>query len=189
MVSKNHIYETDEDGSTIYTAMTPPSTIIDTLICDPTPFNNDADNKHASSSVPWPNHTFLLRASFSGHLLTLSSGTIFLGPPGNQHESIHWKCIEDKGWFYFQNTASGCYLGHNFHGNIICSSKKHYGWERFSVRLRPEGGYYLMMMHFDRLWKVGIKGGILAKIAEGESGLVREGEEEGEVIVWEFVKV
>jgi hypothetical protein len=63
-------------------------------------------------------------------------------------------------------------------------------WERFSVRLRPEGGYYLMMTHWDRLWKVGFKRGKLAKIAEGEEGgFVKNGERDGEVIVWEFVKI
>lgn len=64
------------------------------------------------------------------------------------------------------------------------------GWERFSTRLRPEGGYYLMLTHWDRLWKVGVKGGCLAKIAEGEEGgVVKNGETEGKVIVWEFVKI
>lgn len=47
-----------------------------------------------------------------------------------------------------------------------------------------------MMTHWERLWKVGIKEGNLAKIWEGEWGDYHNtGEGEGQVILWEFIKV
>jgi hypothetical protein len=46
-----------------------------------------------------------------------------------------------------------------------------------------------MMTQRDRLWKIGVRGENLAKVAEGENGgFIRNGEMEGEVIVWDFVK-
>ncbi|PQE04474.1 major facilitator superfamily transporter multidrug resistance protein [Rutstroemia sp. NJR-2017a BVV2] len=186
----NSIPDSDSDTSTIATCLTPPSTIFPSS-SSTNHDNHDNDINHShSGSVPWPDSTFLIRASSSGKLLTLNSGNVILARPGDRQGSFRWKCIERRGWLYFQNTASGCYLGHNIHGNIICSVTHHDGWERFTARLRPEGGYYLMMTHWDRLWKVGFKGGNLAKIAEGEEGgFVNTGEREGEVIVWEFVKI
>ncbi|KAF7877526.1 hypothetical protein EAF04_001203 [Stromatinia cepivora] len=183
----NSIPDSDSDTFTDYTIKTPPCTIIEN--CN----RNNDDDKHfdTSSSVPWPGSTFLIRASSSGKLLTLDSGNVVLAQPAaNRGSSIHWKCIEVKGWLHFQNVASGCYLGHNFWGNIICSTRNPDGWERFTARLRPEGGYYLLMTHFERLWKLGMGDGNLAKIGEGESGgMVKTGEGNWEVIVWEFVKV
>jgi hypothetical protein len=49
--------------------------------------------------------------------------------------------------------------------------------------MRPEGGYVLLMTHWERLWHVGseVEQGVekLAKVGDGGSG----------GIVWEFVKV
>ncbi|TGO30278.1 hypothetical protein BPAE_0006g00180 [Botrytis paeoniae] len=194
--------DSDFNASTI---CTPPSTII----ADENRQDQDNQCSHHSSSVPWPNFTYLIRASSSGRLLTLDSGGITLAKPGdNRGSSIHmstqsfgnkpfprllvllWKCIEVKGWLHFQNAASGCFLGHKFWGDLTCSSRVAEGWERFTVRPLPEGGYYLSLTHFERLWKVGIKDGVLAKIWEGETGgFVNNGEGEGQVVVWEFTKV
>ncbi|KAF7958674.1 hypothetical protein EAE96_002208 [Botrytis aclada] len=178
------VADSDFNGPTI---QTPPSTIIADENCQ----DQDNECSHHSSSVPWPNFTYLIRASSSGRLLTLDSGGITLAKPGDNHgSSIHWKCIEVKGWLHFQNAASGCFLGHAFWGDLTCSSRVAEGWERFTVRPLPEGGYYLSLTHWERLWKVGIKDGVLAKIWEGETGgFVNNGEGEGQVVVWEFTKV
>ncbi|KAM3157060.1 hypothetical protein ABEW05_002392 [Botrytis cinerea] len=188
MASNNDCHESvadsDFNGHTIFT---PPSTII----ADENYGNKDNQCSHHSSSVPWPNFTYLIRASSSGRLLTLDSGGVTLAKPGdNRGSSIHWKCIEVKGWLHFQNAASGCFLGHTFWGDLTCSSRVAEGWERFTVRPLPDGGYYLSLTHFERLWKLGIKNGILAKICEGETGgIVNNGEGVGQVVVWEFTKV
>lgn len=191
MVCQQDIHDSipdyDSDTFTDYTTKTPQCTTIGNSNSE----NNDDDRFDTSSSVPSPGSTYLIRASSSGKLLTLDSGNVVLAQPAaNGGSSIHWRCIEVKGWLHFQNVASGCYIGHNFWDNILCSARNPDGWERFTARLRPEGGYYLMMTHWERLWKVGMRDGMLAKIEEGEwGGMVRTGEGNYEVIVWEFVKV
>jgi len=49
--------------------------------------------------------------------------------------------------------------------------------------MRPEGGYVLLMTHFERLWQVGIK------LEQGVERLAKIGNGESDGIVWEFVQV
>ncbi|OCL05127.1 hypothetical protein AOQ84DRAFT_414251 [Glonium stellatum] len=169
----------DPDNSTVYIATTPPDNTTADLLDDYDPFGGAKPN---SSSVPWPGSTFIIRSVSSGYVLTLLDGQVALAQPGGPG-SIHWACVETKGWLGFRNIASGRFLGHNIVGNLCCLAEHHKGWENFCVRIRPEGGYVLLMTHFERLWLVGIKveQGVekLAKIENGESN----------GIVWEFVKV
>ncbi|KAF5878473.1 putative dynamin family protein [Botrytis fragariae] len=166
--------------STIYT---PSSTVISN--------RRSHGSSDDSSSNPWPNFTYAIRASSSGKFLASNSGGITLvGPQSGRNPGVRWKCTEIKGWLHFQNTASGCFLGHNFWGEIVCTASVADGWERFTTRPIPEGGHYLLMTHWERLWKVGIKGGTLAKIGEGETGgFAFIGEEEGEVVAWDFLRI
>ncbi|TGO41634.1 hypothetical protein BHYA_0018g00040 [Botrytis hyacinthi] len=148
-------------------------------------------NSDDSSSNPSPNFTYQIRASSSGKFLASNSGVVTLvGPRPGKNPGIHWKCIEIKGWLHFQNIASGCFLGHNFWDDIVCTASAADGWERVTTRHVPEGGYYLLLTHWERLWKVGIKGGKLAKLGEGETGgFAFTGEGEGDVIAWEFLRI
>ena len=162
-----------DDNSADSTAATPPETIAADIL---------DDSKTSLSSIPWPGSTFIIRSASSGHVITLLDGQIVLAQLGGRG-SIHWACVETKGWLGFRNLASGRFLGHDIKGGLCCSAERHRGWEYFCVRMRPEGGYVLLMTHFERLWHVGIKveQGVekLAKIEDGGSG----------GIVWEFVKV
>ena len=167
----------DSDNSTVYSATTPPETVTADLLDDPF-----GGAEPSSSSVPWPGSTFIIRSVSSGHVITLLEGQIVLARPGGRG-SVHWACVETKGWLGFRNLASGRFLGHDMQGRLCCFAERHRGWENFCVRMRPEGGYVLLMTHFERLWHVGIKveKGVekLAKIENGES----------DGIIWEFVKV
>ena len=49
--------------------------------------------------------------------------------------------------------------------------------------MRPEGGYVLLMTHFEKLWPVGIK------VQQGVETLAKIENEVSDGIVWEFVKV
>ncbi|KAK5100051.1 hypothetical protein LTR70_008013 [Exophiala xenobiotica] len=161
---------------TAYTAMTPPETIAGDTMDHPEP------TKFSSSSVPWPGSTFIIRCATSGHVVTLLNGEITLAAPGRL-DSIRWTCVETKGWLGFQNPVSGKFLGHDNNGRLICSADRHLGWENFCARMKPEGGYVLLMTHQERLWHVGVREeqGLekLAKIGDGASGAT----------VWDFVKV
>lgn len=171
----------DDDKSTIYNAAaTPPETTFDDFD-DQDPLSTP---KISPSSVPWPGTTYIIRSASTGHVLTLEAGNVVLTPPGGRG-SIHWACVETKGWMGFKNTVSGRFLGHDPSGKLHCNAAQHQGWENFEVRLRPDGGYVLLMTHFERLWYVGFKKyrGLetLAKIGDGADS--------EHAIVWEFVKV
>lgn len=70
----------DQDSSTVYTAMTPPETLVNDLLDDLDPMG---DIKLSTSSVPWPNSTFIIRSVSSGDVITLRDGKIILDRPGS----------------------------------------------------------------------------------------------------------
>ncbi|EXJ56302.1 uncharacterized protein A1O5_12569 [Cladophialophora psammophila CBS 110553] len=188
----------------------------------------------SSSSVPlrcpWPGSTYIIRSISSGDVLTLHDGEITLAPPpstsaaqsggGGGGGSVHWACTETKGWLGFRNVASGKFLGYDGshgrdkrhgdrdrHGRLICVVSRHQGWEHFTVRPRPQGGFLLLTTHFERLWRVGIRRGVEQQAGRGggkregaESGgnagagggilaKIDDGDTAGEEVVWEFIKV
>jgi hypothetical protein len=170
-----------DDSSTLYTAITPPETVATDLelLDDLDPLG---DLKLNPSSVPWPGSTFIIRCISSGQVLTLLDGKIILAPPGGR-ASIHWTCVETKGWLGFRNYSSGRFLGYDANGRLRCSADRHQDWENFCVRMRPDGGYCLLMTHWERLWHVGMK------VEQGVEKLAKIGEGGSDGIVWEFVKV
>jgi hypothetical protein len=169
----------NDDDSTIYTATTPPESVAADLLDDHDPFGGA---EPSSSLVPWPSSTFIIRCVSSGHVITLLDGQIELTQPGGRG-SIHWACMETKGWLGFRNTVSGKFLGHDVKGRLCCSAERHQGWEYFCVRMRPEGGCVLLMTHYERLWHVGIK------VEQGVEKLAKIGDGGSDGIVWEFAKV
>jgi len=166
----------EPDGSTAWASMTPPETVAGDLT------DHLALTKSSTSSVPWPGSTFIIRCAASGRVITLLDGQVTLMAPGGRG-SIHWTCVESKGWLGFQNCVSGKLLGHNKKGRLICSADHHRGFENFCVRTRPEGGYVLLMTHHERLWHVGIRE------EQGVEKLAKIGDGASDGIVWEFVKV
>jgi hypothetical protein len=169
----------DPDNSTDYTATTPPESVAADFLDDYDPLG---DAKSSFSTVPWPGSTFIIRSVSSGHVITLLNGQIMLALPGGRG-STHWACVETKGWLGFQDPASGRFLGHDINGRLCCSARRHQGWENFCVRMRPEGGYVLLMTHYERLWYVGIN------LEQGVERLAKIGNGESHGIVWEFVRV
>lgn len=168
----------DHDSSTVYTAATPPETVINDEIDDLDPLTSTT----FTSSIPWPTQTFLIRCASSGNLLTLRDGEVILASP-NGRGSIHWACVETKGWLGFRNTVSGRYLGHDKHGKLCCVSNRQLWWENFCARITPSGGYVLLLTHFERLWHVGVKS------ERGVDRLAKIGDGVVDAMLWEFVKV
>lgn len=170
-VDPDPIPDPDDNSTTVSTAVaTPPETVA----------SESVDSKPSSASIPWPGSTFIIRSISSGRVITLLDGQIVLSPPGGRG-SIHWVCVETKGWLGFQNLASGRFLGHDKKGRLSCSGERHQGWENFCARGRPEGGYVLLMTHWERLWQVGMC------IEQGVEKLEKTGGSDG--VVWEFIKV
>lgn len=169
----------DDNDSSICTAKTPPTTIAADPQDDHDPLGGAEPHSYL---VPYPKSTFIIRSISSGHVITLLNGHIKLTKPGGRG-SIHWACVETKGWLGFRNSVSGKFLGHDEQGILRCSAARHLGWEYFCVRMKPQGGCVLLMTEWDRLWHVGIKVEQdvekLAKIADGGSG----------GLAWEFIRV
>jgi len=168
----------DSDASTVYTAITPVESIAGDVPEDDNPFGT---TKPSPSSVPCAGSTFIIRSASSGKLITLLEGQVVLASPGSRG-SVHWACVEIIGWIGFRSPVSGRYLGHDSHGKLCCTADKHSNWEKFCVRMRPEGGYNLLMTHFDGLFRMGIK------VENGVEKLAKIGHDEIEGMVWEFVK-
>ena len=170
----------DCDDFTVYTANTPPETVVSESLNDNDPLGSAKPS--TSLLVPWPGSTFIIRSASSGHVLTLLDGQIVLTQPGSRG-SIYWVCVGTEGWLGFRNTVSGKFLGHDKKGKLCCSAERHRRWEYFCARTKPEGGCVLLMTHWESLWPVGyeLEHGVekLAKVGSGEAG----------AIVWEFAKI
>lgn len=113
-------------------------------------------------------------------VLTLQEGAVKLARPGDYHGSIHWNCVEDKGWLGSRNPVSGKFLGHDEDENLSCSADHHKFWEWFCVRMKPNGTYVLLMRGWDEeLWPVVLLDSKLAKVKQAaQTGMS-----------WKFVKV
>ncbi|KUJ24435.1 uncharacterized protein LY89DRAFT_679577 [Mollisia scopiformis] len=168
----------DRDDST-RGVNTPPETIADDFLNDHDPLGTP---KLSNSSVPWPGSTFIIRCAITGKVITLVDGKIIIAPPGGRG-AIYWACIETKGWYGFREINSGRFLGHDKNGYLCCRAERQQGWENFCVRMTPEGGYVLLMTHWERLWHVG------PKMDKGVEMLVKVGEKMADGMLWEFVKV
>ena len=166
----NPVQREDDDESSAYTVRTPPESVAVNLLDNHDPLGGAGACPYLG---PWPDSTFIIRSVASGHVITLHDGHITLSPAGGRG-SIHWACVETKGWLGFRNTVSGKLLGHDKQGRLCCSAVQHQGWENFCARGRPEGGCVLLMQHWESLWHVGIKmeQGVekLAKIGDGGDG-------------------
>lgn len=176
----------DVDNSTIYTAKTPPETIAG----DPMEDREQINDKPPVCSVPWPGSTYMIRSrspGTSGQLITLLKGEVVLAQLGGRG-STHWDCIEKDGWLGFRNPVSGKLLGHDEPGWLRCIVDQHRDWEYFCVRMKPDGGFVLLLRNGGRaesLWKVGVKAEKGKKAHEGKLAKIQK----GDGIVWDFIKV
>jgi hypothetical protein len=168
---------TDNDTSTTFTSATPPETVVGDLHS----LDDDTHNPRASSDIPWPGSTFLIRDISSGHVLTLDHGQVVVTPPGGRGPSVHWACVERNGWLGFRNVASGNFLGHNWTGWLVCAAAQQQGFESFCVRARPDRGFELLMTHWEQLQRVGFH--------RNQFGEQRLGQGGGTGLTWEFIKV
>ena len=165
----------DLDDSTTYSGTTPPESVATDV-----PDHDDCGSAKPNSLVPWPGSTYIIRSVSSGHLMTLLDGQVLLTQAGGRG-SIHWRCVETKGWLGFQNTVSGKFLGHDKNRKLSCFAGRHREWEYFCSRPRPEGDCVLLMQHWDSLWQVGIQE------EQGEEKLAKI--EDGDGVGWEFLEV
>lgn len=158
------------------TIFTPPST---EKLDDFEERTTQEDEEHAFS-VPQPGKTFLLRKRTSGNLLTLLNGAVRLFPPGIPGSAYHWSCHEREGWIGFKNVATGKWLVFNNERTLHANATHHQDWESFFMRSMPEGGYVLLMRHWNVLWP-------LKRTGSDKLGKVKAPVKQG--LVWDFIEV
>lgn len=143
-----------------------------------------ASSINTKSSIPQPNHTYIIRYSSSGKVLTERDGDVVLAYPGSRGSS-HWECVQTNGWLGFLEAQDHQrYLGHDASLDLQTVAFSQKAWENFVLWPSPSGGYMLLMAHSvflqpDVLWGVGLRGGKLAKMEGGAEG----------GIVWDFIEV
>ncbi|KAF2497578.1 hypothetical protein BU16DRAFT_318274 [Lophium mytilinum] len=174
----------DSEYATVYTPSTTSRSASDRL--------DKGDNVQSplDSSVPSPGSSFLIQSVATGKVITFQQGRIVLGPLGS-HSMTRWRCVENKGWLGFQDPASGMFLGYDKNEELCCTASGQNIWENFSVRQKPEGGYLLLMTHYDNwimlLWNdlrpVGIK------VENGSEKLAVVEDWESDSTAWQFVRL
>lgn len=137
------------------------------------------DHTAVRDAVPWAGQTFVLVDKASGRVLSHTNGELHLEDNTSRKGCWHWLCVERDGWLGFRNTASGRYLGMNVWGVLQAEVRHHQGWEYFSARQLPNGGYLLQSTQ--TIWKLLTVGFNKDGILVANTGV--------EGIVWEFVKV
>lgn len=113
-----------------------------------------------------------------------------LGTPGGIYP-YRWRCVDNGGWLGFREPGSQCFLGYDKNEELCCEVRWQKEWENFCVRHRPEGGYSLLMSHYDnwtmiawkKLWSLGIK------VVNGSEKLAIIEDSQCDSTVWKFVKV
>lgn len=173
----------DDDTASNWTAFTPAETA--TIRMEDNDLLKD-DPLEITSSIPWPNSTYIISHSTTSAVITLTHGRISLTPPGGPPPasgSIHWDCVDVNGWFAFRNRVSGKYLGYDKGGTLVCQAGSPKEWEQFCVRAVPDGGFVLLMTHWHELKPVGVSGERVVKLGQNRKTMIEEG------IVWKFVKV
>lgn len=163
-------FETISNASTAtFQANTPPTTMEDTDRLWGGP-----------GAVPQPEKTFQIIEKNSGRAITLAGEQLKLkdiSETGNL--GTRWLCVKQDGYFGFQNPQTGKYLGHDGKGGIRASESHLKGWELWTPRIHPEGGYEMLSPHSSYTLMV-------LCVHEDGSGLVRRWH--GSTL-WEFVRV
>ncbi|KAM3071799.1 hypothetical protein ACMFMG_009657 [Clarireedia jacksonii] len=103
--------------------------------------------------APWAGETYMIRDRKSHRFIKLIDGILQLENTATAESGSHWICIEKEGWFGFRNAVSGMCMGHDGGGKFCCKAAHHKDWEWFFPRAHPDGGFWLMTLHWST-WKV-----------------------------------
>ena len=138
-----------------------------------------------SSSIPWPGRTFMIRSHKTGQVITFLDGEIVMDKPGGLG-TFKWRCVEEKGWMGFKDPASAQYLGHHEHGVLFCKTPHHRNNEYICPRMRPEGGFVLLVRQGDHLRPLSVFANESEKEIRRKVKIMDWSSEE---IVWDFIEV
>jgi hypothetical protein len=137
------------------------------------------------SSIPWPGRTFIIRSRTNDQVITFLNGEIILDRPGGLG-TFRWQCVEKNGWMGFKDPASALYLGFDQLSWLRCAVPHHQSWEYICPRIRPDGGYVLLIRHEEELLPLGL---CTIENNNGVKQKVKITNWKAEGIAWDFIKV
>ncbi|KAL6871696.1 hypothetical protein HDV57DRAFT_270545 [Trichoderma longibrachiatum] len=164
--------EKTDDSSTTCTQYTPETT-------EPTIVGEPWDGRRYA--VPWPGNKYHIFINDTDRAICAndSGGVYVYDINSDVHQQYTWLCVEKNGYFGFNNTQTGRYIGHNSHDLLRAEAWNFEAWELMTVRKHPEGGYELLSPHW---WHTLKKVTVLA--GSDELVLRQHG-----TTLWQFVKV
>jgi hypothetical protein len=158
-------------------------------ICTPATSEKTAENTRTSetpqSSIPWPGRTFIIRNQANGKVITFLNGEIILDKPGGLG-TFRWRCVEKFGWLGFKDPASAQHLGYDEESRLRCAVDHHQDWEYICPRMRPDGGFVLMVLVEQQLLPLGA---IAEESKNGTKQKVKIMDWLSEGVVWDFIEV
>jgi hypothetical protein len=86
----------------------------------------------------------------------------------------------------FKDPASALYLGFDEEAWVRCAVPHHRSWEYICPRIRPDGGYVLLILHEDTLLPLGLRA-VEAKSGTKQKVKILDWKAKG--IVWDFIEV
>ncbi|KAJ5022942.1 hypothetical protein PSV08DRAFT_404953 [Bipolaris maydis] len=146
---------------------------------------NASRNEILQSSIPWPGRAFIIRSRKNGQVITFLDGEVVMDKIGGLG-TFRWRCVEEKGWLGFKDPASAHCLGYQEHGILFCRFPHHRNNERIFPRMRPEGGYVLLVRHDDHLRPLGV---FADQSKSGTKQKIKIMDWSSEDIVWDFIEV
>ncbi|WQF88300.1 hypothetical protein CDEST_13314 [Colletotrichum destructivum] len=109
-----------------------------------TPFSTRICSDTTQWDTPWPGDIFQIVERSTRRAITLVDHEVLLRyASGSRTPSTLWYCIEKDGYFGFQNPRTGRYLGHDNRAGT-CTQVHMKGWEMWTPRKHPDGGYQLL---------------------------------------------
>lgn len=136
-------------------------------------------------SIPWPGRTFIIQSRKTGQVITFLDGEVVMDKAGGLG-TFRWRCVEQGGWIGFKDPASAQYLGYHEHAILYCKTPHHRNNEYICPRMRPEGGFVLLVRQDDHLRPLGVF------VHESEKKIklkVKIMDWSSEEIVWDFIEV
>lgn len=131
--------------------------------------------------VPWPSGVYRIFEKGTDSVIALKDHDLCLRDVAENHNGYdRWLCVDANGYFGFVNTKSGTYLGHNGKKDEIhASAVECKGWECFTPRSHPDGGYQLLTPYYGSTLK-------MVSVADDGRSLVRRPHG---TTLWTFEKV
>lgn len=139
--------------------------------------------------APWPENNYMILEHGTKRALGAVGDTLCLlsGDWGMPVAAVTWRCVDNGGFFGFQNLLNNKFLSHHGDGRMGFSDPEQRNYmvcDQILPRPHPEGGIQLMVPeHWQNLKP------IVVDQPTGRLGIPKECRADGEEGIWDFMKV